>query len=197
MKVETYECEETKTEHPEIAQEAIELINKLGLNGQQQLIAKPAEKPQERCPYREMKKDEIFVLKTLCPQFVDVEKYSAAPMPIRVLQVLEHAKSLQMFERFQVWCAEGEVKDPVLVAYRNSDTWRNDNHPFILARWAEELDAWPQLVKKALQVWKEKAKLSLAKIKSQIERDMKLVEENDSIVLPTKKEDVSYYGFGD
>lgn len=179
MKVETYECQETIAEHPEIAEEAIKYIEELGLKGQISLLSpKTEEKPQSRCPYRKMKKDERFIYRTLCPDTFSAEAFSECPIPIRVLQVFSHAKSLGIFKKYQIWCTGSQAKDPILVAY-DSDAWNAE--PFILARWAEELDEWSILVKKATQKIKENWKLKLAKIKDEVIRDISLLDSIESI----------------
>lgn len=196
MKVETFECQETMTEPIECCEEAAKIIEEMGLIGQQELIQKQNEKPVSRCPYREIKADERFVYGQLCPERVELKNYQASPIPLRVLQIIAHAKSLEMFAAFQVWCAKGVIKDPVLVAYKDNETWRASNIPFILARWGEELDEWTLLVPKALKIWKEKAVSEIKKIKAKISQDLATIEQ-DGINLDDviKKEIPSYFGW--
>jgi hypothetical protein len=197
MQVETYECQETIAEPLEIAEEAIEIINNLELDGQKTLITKVHDTETDtRCPYRKMRADERFVYRLLCPTTTDAKKYSSSSMPLRVLQIMSHALSLDLFKKIVVWSADGEIKDPVLVAYDTEDTWRASATPFILARWAEELDEWSVLVKKAKQIWKEKAIAAIAKIKSQVALNEAFLE-NDAIGLDeiVQKDTPSYYGW--
>lgn len=185
MKVETYECEETKTEIPQESEEAIKLINELNLEGQQGLIKKASESTEaERCPYRKIRADELFVYQQICPQHTRLVGYSEAPIPLRVLQVISHAQSLGIFKCFEVWSAQGLVKDPVLLA--STDTWiyENGRDIFILARWADELEEFGVLLQKAIDKWKEKAKSAIAKAKSKAEQDLAIIDslDLDSIV---------------
>lgn len=157
MQVETFECSETAAEPIEACDEAVRLMDELGLAGQKELVH-PAEKTGfvSRCPYRQITADEMFVYQTLCPTATPLERYNASAIPLRVLQVAAHAKSLGMFKRLQVWDrAAAEVKDPVLVAYTgDAYDWQN-NHCFILARWGEELETFATLVGRAVGAAKE------------------------------------------
>ncbi|MEM1225926.1 MAG: hypothetical protein AAGJ40_09515 [Planctomycetota bacterium] len=116
------------------------------------------EAPAARCPYREMTKDELFMYQVLCPASVKVAEYSRSPIPLRVLQVLSHARSLELFSDFYVWDKASQVlKEPVLVAYdKNEYSW--DRKLYILARWGEELETPSVLLKRAIGVMRERLK---------------------------------------
>lgn len=195
MQVETYECQETMSEPLEASEEAIKIIEELELSGQQTLIAEK-ETVKTRCPYRKMRPDERFVYTRLCPTKTDARSYSSSPVPLRALQILHHALSLDFFKKVEVWSAEGEIKDPVLVAYEKKETWRSDNQPYILARWAEELDAWPILVSKAKAIWAEKAKVALARIKVMLSKDEEFLS-NDAVDMDAmiNREEPTYFGW--
>lgn len=169
MQVETFECVETASEPIEASEEAIGLIESLGLAGQKELICKPEEKPSTRCPYREMTAEEAFVYGVLCPDKSPLGKYKASPIPLRVLQIAAHANSLGIFKDLEVWDRESvTVKDPVLVAY-NGDRYKWDRKLFILARWGEELETFATLLKRAVAIKREQFTEALEGIRASID----------------------------
>jgi len=177
MQVETYEIEEVVDETTEMTDEALRLIGVLGLKGQESLTTKK-EDTTCRIPYRKMNRTEHAVYQVLCPTTFSPEEYSECPIPVRVLQVFEHAKGLDFFTKFKIWAAEGQVKDPVLVAY-DSDSYSAE--PYILARWGEILDEMPALINKASKRWKDTCVVKLKDIKAGIQSTLARLEEMDSI----------------
>lgn len=170
MRVETFECVETASEPIEATEEAIALIEEMGLTGQQSLLSQGAtDKPVSRCPYREIRQDERFVYKTLCPKATEIKRYDAAPIPLRVLQIAAHAKSLGLFKRIIVWSQEEfEEKDPVLVACTDEYDF-SGNKTYILARWGEELETFATLVKRACDVARKSLQQEARKLVSILE----------------------------
>lgn len=160
MQVETFECTETMSEPAEASSEALELIEALGLEGQKKLCIKTPHQLDSRCPYREITADEFFVYATLCPERTPLNRYSASPVPLRVLQLAAHANQIDFIKRLEVWDRVSvQIKDPVLVGWTNQHDWYrsvgSDNRCYILARWGEELETFPVLVKRAMQVARE------------------------------------------
>jgi hypothetical protein len=196
VKVETFECEETKNEHVEVSDEAIRLIDQLGLGGQQKLIRRADSNGEQkaRSPYRRMTDDEKTVYEFLCPEKTTLEKFEAESIPLRVLQVAAHAHSLGMFTRLEVWSRKAaEVKDPVLVGVVQDATYHWQLNYFILARWGEELEEWPALVAQTLRRWKEEAKQALFGIVAQAKAD---VETIDTATLKAVAGGMPRYNFG-
>ena len=156
--VETFECSETAAEPIEATEEAVSLMESLGLEGQLTLVrGKTADAPAARCPYREMTAEEFFVYGKLCPAVIKLKDYSAAPVPLRVLQLAAHAQTLGMFRRLEVWDRESVlVKDPVLVGIVTDPNyeWMTKTR-FILARWGEVLEPFVVLRKRALEVHRQ------------------------------------------
>lgn len=146
MKVETYEAQEVSAEHPECTDEARNLMESLGLSGQLRLVSEP-EPGQSAAPfpYRKMTMEEGVVYGLLCPAMTDLKNYAETQVPLRVLQVAAHAR--EHFRSLMVLHPLGIEKDPVLIGCKG-ETYQRDQW-FILARWGEELDEWPVLVKKA------------------------------------------------
>jgi len=161
VNVETYEVDST---HPEVDEAANALVEQLGLDGQK-VYTNPD--TGSRCPYRTMTADEDFAYRILCSVHTPVEKFDAEPMPLRVLQVLAHAKDIGVFECFEVWHPARPMKDPVLVGVMPGDKYRTTR--YILARWGAELDEFPALMQKALKAHRERLIADLSKIKSEAE----------------------------
>jgi len=169
MQVETFECQETAAEPIEASEEAIGLIEELGLDGQKSLVCKQESGHEVRCPYREMTAEERFVYGVLCPKEYRLAVYKATPIPLRVLQVASHAKSLGIFDDLMVWDKEDvEVKDPVLVA-NIGESWSSARKVFILARWGEELEAFATLLRQAIDKKRQQFVESLENVKSQVD----------------------------
>ncbi len=135
MDVETYEVSEVVSDGAvECDSEAIRLADELGLEGQKGLVSASG---IERLPYRMMSEVERIVYGAILPENTTVEKFDSMPIPLRVLQVIAHARSLEIFKELRVWHSrDARVKDPLLVAYKG-DQW--SSIPFILARWGVEL----------------------------------------------------------
>ena len=202
MLVETYECEELADAQPEVEAGAVELVKQLGLAGQKSLLCPAPAGTGEtklRCPYREMMAEERFVFNLLCPEHVAAERYAASPIPLRVLQVLSHAMSLNFFERIEVWAGASQtVKDPVLVGIRQrapDRTW--DKVAYILARWGEELDEWPALAAKALRQWREAAQEKALAITARVKADTDRLEHVSVAVAIKHSDRPLYYGLAD
>ena len=146
MQVETFEVTETYSDGTvECEAEALELIERLGLDGQQQLV-KGFGETKVRSPYRKMTHEEGVIYKALCPKESDLTEFSESAIPVRVLQVAAHAVGL--FDHILVWSAENaDVKDPVLVGVNGNKYSTSER--FILARWGEELLPLSDLAKLA------------------------------------------------
>lgn len=151
MQVETFEqteCSSIGEEKPH-DEKALKLIDDLGLRGQKELTAHDG---ITRIPYRSMNAIEERVYEILFPQRTEVEEYSASMIPVRVLQVLAHAKALDCYRRIEVWSEESQPTDPLLVGVRVNprESWRSDRH--ILARWGDALEPFDVLYNKALKL---------------------------------------------
>lgn len=191
MQVETFECQETITEPVDASEEAIRLIESMQLGGQLSLVRpKTEDSTAARCPYRKIRGDEQFVYRLLCPQSASLERFAECPIPLRVLQIAAHAKSLEMFDEFEVWSATGEVKDPVLIAQKKTGSWQYDI--FILARWGDVLDEWGILVTKAMEKWRAKVRAQLTTIRAEIAVDEQKLDAMSLDRAAVKEGGVSY-----
>jgi hypothetical protein len=197
MLVETYEVDEVNVEHPECTDESLRLMEQLELKGQLTLVKKPEpDSLVKSFPYRKMTKDEVTVYGILCPAKTPLKDYADSQIPLRVLQVAALAK--EHFQHLLVLHPEAMEKDPVLVG-------SNDAHPlyapsswFILARWGEELDAWPLLVEKACKAY---SKRLVADVNEKLARLRILAETvkggvSEAFLLKHAGGNVSMYGPG-
>ena len=197
MQVDTFECDETASEPIEACEEAVALMESLGLEGQKSLVTKSEKSGRDtRCPYREMTKDEAFVYRVLCPEETDLSRYSRAPIPLRVLQIAAHASDLGIFKKLVVWDRKSAVvKDPVLVAYGKPapGEWRDSM--FILARWGEELEPFVVLAKRAFEQKRrqigEALKVIAAGIGSKVAAAEAMTDDELIALGPTAKAELS------
>lgn len=171
MAVETFECQETMEETPEQCQEAMALTETLGLTGQKKLhTSEEHDETKARFPYREMLAEEVLVYHTLCPATTPLVDYEASPIPLRVLQVAAHVKSLRPDLTMHVWDREGAIeKDPVLIASTSKhDSQWSSGKRYILARWGSELEAFATLLTRALKIKREQLVQEAEKIAAEI-----------------------------
>lgn len=149
MEIQTYEVTEATTEGRdsfEIEEAAKALIEELGLEGQQELLREPDDSGvSTRIPYQKMTATERAVYSTLYPQRDSPEKYSSGPIPLRVLQVVAHARTL--FDHLEIWGPAEYDPDPVLVGI-NGSTY-NPTDVFLLARWGDALAPFDELRERA------------------------------------------------
>jgi hypothetical protein len=190
MQVETYECEETAAEEPECTDEALKLIEYLGLEGQRMLVN--GEK-KTRSPYRVMTDEENFVFRTLCPGNVTLAEYSLSPIPLRILQVAAYAKETGMFKELRVWHAKSSaVKDPVLVGIGPPEKGEYRDRKYILARWGDVLDEFPALIKQATRAACAAMKTKLLEAKAEIDGKLASVDSFGSDKLAAEQ-NISLY----
>ena len=191
IQVETYEIEDAKHSDAStmaLDAEASELIEKLGLSGQKSL-----QNPETltRCPYPVAEEETLILFRALNSESCKPEEYSLDPIPVRVLQVLAHAKDLNFFSSFTIWYPNSaRVEDPVLVASR---TWRRPGmnwdctDTYVLARWGKMLQPLEKLRKEALVNLREQAIIKLAKIRGELvaaEETMKTTQDIKLLSYP-------------
>lgn len=162
MQVETYEVtEQFGIEKHEDEAEAIALIRSLGLEGQQSRLSNVGGSAQAN-PYRKMTREEAFVYSRICPQRTDVNRYESGWIPLRVLQVIAHAKPL--FAHLVILHPEDVRIDPVLVGTAEKYGAHGDH---ILARWGDVLEPLDVLRERAVAGWRKEYAEKIAKIASQ------------------------------
>lgn len=180
MKVETYEVISLDEQHGQfinelVSEEALALIESLGLTGQKDLVAEQSaagETVVTRNPYRVMTAEERAIFGTILPRHVDVAAYADGPIPLRVLQVAAHAKD--MFSSIEVWCPrEPSQPDPLLVGIqggsgRAGSRWGGTE--FLLARWGDVLEPLDVLRVQARDIIVSQARAAIAKGRAQLVR---------------------------
>jgi len=160
MKVETFEVTEVGCAGKIDNFEEINALSKqLGLTGQERFLNQDK---KEVIPYRKMTAQEKLVYETLCAEKTILKDYKESIIPLRVLQVASHAIELEFLTGVEVWHeTNADIKDPVLVGYIGSDSWRREY--YILARWGEELESFGVLMEKAIKILVEDAKAVIKK----------------------------------
>ena len=165
MSVETFTIEEVANETMEHCDKANEIIESLGLTGQQETVG---EDKSIRFPYRKITQQEFAVYSMLCPQHCLIQDYKDSPIPLRVLEMAALAN--EYFDDLFVMYPKAYVKDPVLIGTKGKSGWYESR--YIIARWGEELDEFPALLKKAMAMFKVKVKARLTEIKAELEAHM-------------------------
>lgn len=181
MQVEVYESQELNEagvgeyDTEEGAAAFAARVERLGLKGQQRLVGKQ-EKRGTVLAFRPMTADESFIYGVMLTNRVKVEDYAGEAIPLRVLDVLERARSGSQFQRIEVWSPadDRQVKDPLLVGMAGQKEW--DVTPFPLARWGEALAPIAELGRQALATWKAAARLALLAIKARADSELSLID---------------------
>jgi hypothetical protein len=155
MLVETYEAHEVEEQTIQDHEECIGLIESLGLIGQKELINPDK---TNKFPYRKMTAEESFVYGLLLPKNCIIEEFKESQIPLRVLQIYAHAKTLEFFTSFEVlFSPNSDEKDPVLIGKKQGNSsWEFQR--FLLARWGEVLEPFEELKIKVMKIYREQLK---------------------------------------
>lgn len=189
MEIETFELVERDEDGTlECCEEQKAMIEKLGLEGQQSLLSGDDNSGPVN-PYPQATAEQVAVYKSVFPKEISVETYDRGPMPLRVLQVLEHARTIFPDNcKFQVWCPISPLDlDPVLVARINHSTYH------LLARWGEALTPYSDLFKKAVEKVRENFRLKAERIKRQTEIYLETIDKIPVEQLIEGSEPVAYH----
>lgn len=189
MKVETYEIEDAMTEASAMAHdsEALELIEKLGLEGQKKSANTDT---ATRVPYRAMEEREMQIYKALCDESCALEKYSADAIPLRVLQAAAYAKECGMFHALQVWYpSEAKIDDPILVGVIRKPLYPDDpryasltsDKFHMIARWGKELLPLEQLEAIAMNLMRKRRVSQLKKVLVEAQTALTTAQETEDI----------------
>lgn len=190
MKIESYEVERASSDAAEMAQDAaaIEIINRLGLKGQTQVLNPET---ATRNPFRRMTNLEMLVFGTLFTRRDKLEGYSADAIPLRVLELAAKAVDSRAFVKLEVWHDTERTDDPILVGVAGElkkENWgeyiRNEAH-FLIARWGRALLPFEQLCAEAKAKWlavtQSEKKRKLVELRGEItklERDIETIQED-------------------
>ena len=186
MQVETYEIEDATSEASQMANDsvALELIEKLGLDGQRRIMNKDT---VTRVPYRVAEKEELIVYRALNPEQCKLEDYTLDAIPVRVLQVAAHAKDLDYFKELIVYYPKaGRVDDPLLIGHwegkLDGRTW-NSSLFYILARWGKTLLPYEECKRKAIDILRTKKRKEFAKGEAEFAAHKAAIATSDDIEL--------------
>jgi len=159
LQIETFEREElfTDGEVVGVSEESKKLIEKMELEGQKQLYEES--KDERLPPYRKMGKQEGIVYRAVLSEHDSVGNYSGNLMPLRVLQVVSHAKEL--FAKVEVWSSPDPDTDECMLIGTDKDYGYDS--VFLLARWGRELLVYSVLKTRAGKVAKAKYRKSAAR----------------------------------
>jgi hypothetical protein len=170
IQVETFEVSEQTTETgAAFDNEALELIERLGLDGQASLIRTretDGDTVTVRNPYRVMTAEESRVYESLLPVRTGLKAYKSSAIPLRVLQVAAHAS--EFFQTIEVWHPKERVDDdPLLVGInKRRGQFGQEEERFILARWGAVLLPFAELREQAVdslrRKWEARGKSAIA-----------------------------------
>ena len=144
MEVEIYAVDTAAgTVAPDDVNEARELIEKLGLEGQSQFLAGEA---NEAFSYPALSREEVAVYRTLFPTRTKLQNFDEEMIPLRVLQEADRVGRLRPNYKLEVWHSR-TYTDPLLVAGTGGwgDPW------YLIARWGEALETWETLRRRAVE----------------------------------------------
>jgi hypothetical protein len=179
MQVETYECETVPTE--DCTDEARMLAEQLGAQGQGVFY----QKDRPVAAYRKMTPEEFAVYKLLFPHKESIEKFSASPIPLRVLQVGAHAKEL-LTGTLIVW-HQGVGKDDPILTLREGGEYGGTY--YLLARWGTALEEFSVLREQAITQFTLQCKNALLKCKTEIDAAIASIETKARYGVTTGKTD--------
>lgn len=192
MEIETFEVLETGPDGPiDNPEEYAELVTELDLAGQRSLLEASGE--GDVFPYRKMTADERRIYELLMPSETDAVAFTESAIPVRVLQVLAHAKALTdkneepFFKEFIIMHPNNaDVKDPVLYGKHFYGSSSYEFHRYILARWGSALAPLSELAKEAGKVQHAKQKAgaqrALAKAKTKL-AELEVCDPEDGLNL--------------
>jgi len=198
QQVETFEVEDASvSEATTLATDAaaLELIEQLGLAGQKSLVNGET---ITRLPYRAMEAREALVYRALCDATAKVEDYNAEAIPLRVLQVIAHARDTNLFDGgLQVWYPKiHKVDDPVLVGIKRekhisgSYSWNSDVY-YLLARWGKNLQPLEQLEALATNLARKTRLAKLTEMSIRVKQALEETQESLDLAYLAKQPSLS------
>jgi hypothetical protein len=174
MKVETYEAISLDEQNGEVVNEAVNeeamaLIETLGLKGQSALLSEREVAGQTvttRNPYRRMTKEEQHIFGVVMPERTELREYRDGAIPLRALQIAAHA--VDLFNSVEVWHPEAGRDDPILVGVNGQKY--SPQELFLLARWGNELCSLDELRTKAAAILTARMRAKVAEARGAVER---------------------------
>lgn len=173
MQVETYEIEEIKgSEASTMAadSEAIELITKLGLEGQQKLTNSET---ATRFPYPRLTSSQAAVFNALFPRQTRVQDFSIGIIPLRVLQVVAFCREFPQTQYIKVLHTATPKEDPILIGSPS----QYSAEEYLLARWGDALPSFEELKSKAMPIIRSSFAVALAKAKTKLDQHLSSLDD--------------------
>jgi hypothetical protein len=132
-----------------------------------------------------MTSEENAIYRTLLTQRTTIEKYADGPIPLRVMQIVAHARGTgdERVGYLEIW-HEPTFKDPILVGRKNSY-----GDPYMLARWGTTLAGLPELREMARKKLLPKAQAWVGKVKSLVAELPGTMEARVDLYLTGEKDD--------
>jgi hypothetical protein len=183
MQVETFECETVPND--ECTDEARVLAESLGAKGQDAFY----QKDRPVAAYRKMTPEEYAVYKLLFPHRESIDKFSAAPIPLRVLQVGAHAKEL--LEGTLIIWHQGVGKDDPILTLREGSEYSGTY--YLLARWGNALEEFSVLRQQAVTKFAMQCKAALMKCRQEVDAALASVEITAQMAIAKGKTDEPGY----
>ena len=178
------------------------LVAELGLTGQTTIVS-PEKSP---IPFMHMKKSLENVLQELCPREVEVDKYSATPIPVEILSLIALSKREGYFQKVQIWyddkdpdpvCVgiKGHWYQPSWVSNRNEEvgdrhfnteqeamdagatsTYFGEEAKYLIGRWADVKRSFTELKEMAHKRFMDRKSVELRKTIKEAERELSDLE---------------------
>jgi len=141
---------------PKPTDEEQKLIKDLDLDGQQKLIANPS------IPYRLLNREEFKVYSAIFNETNHTTIFSEYKLPIKVLQVISHAKSIGEFDDILIRWSKREGSGVLVGSV--------DEFQYLLAEWTDGVDfsEYRMLKRCAFDVFKDRMNDTFNKIKSEV-----------------------------
>lgn len=159
MAIETYLLEENADviTDVELNEEWHQKVSELELEGQKKIVS-PGKSP---IPFPFMNENMLKVYSELCPVKDKVQNYQMSAIPLKALSLIALSQKEMYFDYIEIWHSNTKP-DPIAVGSLipeadKTKTWNAQK--YIIARWGDELESFPELAKKAMDIWKQRTLL--------------------------------------
>ena len=146
------------------------IINELGMKGQQSLIGEN----ETPLPFPVMTTEEYEVYKALLDEEESFTDFDSEVIPMRVLSLIKLAKDEDYFDDIKIRYASN-VDDPIVYGRtKNEDGWGYKH--YMIGRWGDELLDFPSLKEMAREKLHRKYKTELTETKEKATLQLKTVD---------------------
>lgn len=162
---------------PEVAEQWMELVSDLGMEGQKKLMGKAhvgdgvhIEKAGN--PYMAINQHLSRVIRTLAPDCQSYNEYDKSTIPVDIISEIKKCVDNGWFRRIKIYY-DTQSPDPFVVGFVE-DSWGGDK--FLIGRFGEHLVPFEQLADAAVARLRDKAVESFRKLKFELELKMQDVD---------------------